>query len=845
MPESKHRSNVESQTSSMKETSSQVSVSRTEPLLGNQTRSALVPSLNDSKKPGSEIQRNDIDMMTWDNGDDKTSPPAITISQIEERLVRDDSTNELYMPLSTTIVLKRKKEMLYAPLDFENGSTKDALVDSGDFVSAIAQKELDRIKQQSPSKILKIDDPPNFQIQVANGQLEKPAATTTLNFDIGDHIFAEHFVVMKNLTGPNIGLHFMRHNSVVIDTTHGLNHFPHLTMQVKSALSQTSAKPEVALIHDKITIPQMTVKTITAFVDHVSQWNTTGTVMPVEKFTENASLKISHSMSTFTDRKIAVRVTNTTESPYTINKNTQIAEFSIVTPEQSKFIKPVDRAIITMIPEGDPYLITYLTELLRTNKPDQQSNTFWFPTLENPGNTEQHTPIQIRILKELRELQVKEKLNPKDNTESRTEFLKRFDWTDTLLTETEKQAVEDILVECHDIFARHRMDIGMNTEFKVKITPKDDKAVYSQLLPMPIQLKKDLIVELALMHKYGIITLLPFSKYASPIFAQRKSNGKLCLLVDLRKNNTLIADDYTNKNHPVKTLSDAAQHLAGKSLFCKLDRSQAYHCLPMEDQRLVEMLAFNFASRTFAYKRLAQGLSRSVSASSSFMREYLDPVVKADQSAQYVDDIGIAANNATDLTRNIRAIYQCIRNAGLKLTIEKCHFGVRQVEFLGSTISSEGISPQTHKIQNFLNKLRFPKSKKALPRYLGFVNYYRNFISRMAEKFNLFYKLLKAEVPINITSELKETFESVNKALSDACQLTLKQPIPGKQLVLMTDASFRSAGYALMIEDNPDQKIQSKRKIYAPVAFGSKIFSPAQLKMSIYSKEFLAIYMHS
>ena len=113
----------------------------------------------------------------------------------------------------------------------------------------------------------------------------------------------------------------------------------------------------------------------------------------------------------------------------------------------------------------------------------------------------------------------------------------------------------------------------------------------------------------------------------------------------------------------------------------------------------------------------------------------------------------------------------------------------------------------------------------------------------MAEKLNPFYKLLKTEVPNNITSELNETSDSVNKALSDACELALKQPIPGKQLVLMTDASFRSAGYALMIEDNPDQKIQSKRKTYAPVAFGSKNFSPAQLKMSIYSKEFLAIYM--
>ena len=225
----------------------------------------------------------------------------------------------------------------------------------------------------------------------------------------------------------------------------------------------------------------------------------------------------------------------------------------------------------------------------------------------------------------------------------------------------------------------------------------------------------------------------------------------------------------------------------------------------MADQRSVEKLAFNFASRTFAYRTLAQGLSRSVSAFSSFMRDYLDPVVKAGQCPQYVDDIGIAANIATDLTRNNRAVFKCICNAGLKLTIEKRHFGVRHVEFLGRTISSEGVLPQSHKIQNFLNNLRFPKSKKALQRYLSFVNFYLKYIARMAEKFNPFYKLLKAEVPISITSDLKETFDSVNKALSDACQLALKQAIPGKQLVLMTDASFRGAGYALMVEDNPDQ----------------------------------------
>ena len=123
--------------------------------------------------------------------------------------------------------------MLYVPLDFENNLTVDALVDSGAFVSAIAHDDLDTIKQKAPNNILKIDDPPNFQIKVANGQLEKPLSTATLKFEIGDNTFAEHFVVMKKLTGPINGLHFMRNNSLVIDTTHGLIHFPHLTMQVK------------------------------------------------------------------------------------------------------------------------------------------------------------------------------------------------------------------------------------------------------------------------------------------------------------------------------------------------------------------------------------------------------------------------------------------------------------------------------------------------------------------------------------------------------------------------------------------------------------------------------------
>ena len=237
-------------------------------------------------------------------------------------------------------------------------------------------------------------------------------------------------------------------------------------MQVKRTSNEATTKTQPVITDEALTIPPTRTKTITVFIDHPSKWNTTGTVTPLEKFTETASLLISHSMSTIIDKRIAVRVTKTTESPYPIKKHTQIAEFSVVTREQSKHIKPVDMAIFSMIPQSDPDLTVYLNELLRTNKDKRHDNRFWFPTPKNPVKLEDHTPIQTRILNELNEVKDKEKLNPQENTESRNKFLRHFDWTDTLLTEAEKQSIEDILLDYHDIFARPRMDIGMNTDFK-------------------------------------------------------------------------------------------------------------------------------------------------------------------------------------------------------------------------------------------------------------------------------------------------------------------------------------------------------------------------------------------
>ena len=230
-----------------------------------------------------------------------------------------------------------------------------------------------------------------------------------------------------------------------------------------------------------------------------------------------------------------------------------------------------------------------------------------------------------------------------------------------------------------------------------------------------------------------------------------------------------------------------------------------------------------------------------MSASSSFMGEYLHKVIKADQCAQYVDDIGIAANDATQLINNLRTAFECIRTAGLKLTMQKCRFGIKEIDFLSRTITPEGMQPQRPRVQNFLEKTKVPKSKKILQRYLGFLNYYRIYIPRLSEKLTPFFKLLQTDAKFMVTLDLLEKFTEINKALDRCCELALKQSLSNKQIALMTDARIQQQVMQFS-SDDALKKDGPTRKAFAPIAYGSKTFSPNQLKMSIYAKEIVAIF---
>ena len=64
------------------------------------------------------------------------------------------------------------------------------------------------------------------------------------------------------------------------------------------------------------------------------------------------------------------------------------------------------------------------------------------------------------------------------------------------------------------------------------------------------------------------------------------------------------------------------------------------------------------------------------------MRQNLDPLIAADKCFQYVDDIGIGAHDTKGILEKIRAVFTCIRETRMKLTNDKCAFGLREKQSL-------------------------------------------------------------------------------------------------------------------------------------------------------------------
>ena len=162
-------------------------------------------------------------------------------------------------------------------------------------------------------------------------------------------------------------------------------------------MQKCNPKPITIKTGGKHTIPAEATRIIHASITVNNDHLITGTVLPLPQFDETAKLIVVPAITTARDKRVPVKIANTTDFPYTIKPHTKLGELQILNPEETESVRPVDIAALNLLTEhGD--VVAYVNALMQVNSPDHAEEKFWVLTPENPGDESKHTPIQRRIL---------------------------------------------------------------------------------------------------------------------------------------------------------------------------------------------------------------------------------------------------------------------------------------------------------------------------------------------------------------------------------------------------------------------------------------------------------------
>ncbi|RFN44866.1 pol polyprotein, partial [Fusarium flagelliforme] len=169
-------------------------------------------------------------------------------------------------------------------------------------------------------------------------------------------------------------------------------------------------------------------------------------------------------------------------------------------------------------------------------------------------------------------------------------------------------------------------------------------------------------------------------------------------------------------------------------------------------------------------------------------------------------------------------------DANLLVEPEKSHFHVKEVDFLGHTISPGEIRMDRKKI-SAVRDWPIPTTVKEVQSFLGFANYYRRFIKDFSKIANPLTELTKKDTKFIWHDKAQQAFEKLRDAI-------LSEPVliifdPKKEIELETDSSDFALGGQIGQRDD--------QGVLHPIAFYSHKLHGAELNYPIYDKEFLAI----